>query len=200
MPFTDQSCRICGNRMKNRLYRVPEMMFGTREAFDYFECARCDCLQISRIPSDMAPHYPRNYYSLQPPPVPSSDTLGTRVARYLRARRTLYFMYRRNRIGQLLHAVKPVEAKSGEYLGWLLECRADLDSRILDVGSGCGTVLLELSRCGFKCLDGIDPYLAEDSPPPPGVRIRKMVLVDMAGRYDDIMFNHSLEHLSLIHI
>lgn len=48
-------CRVCSNIKNNVTYEVPEMMYGTRETFTYFQCARCRCLQIVEIPSDMTP-------------------------------------------------------------------------------------------------------------------------------------------------
>ena len=57
------NCRICGNAEDNRTFEVREMMFGTRETFTYFQCAKCGCLQMVEIPSDMSRYYPPEYYS-----------------------------------------------------------------------------------------------------------------------------------------
>lgn len=43
------------------------MMFGSRDKFDYLECARCDCLQIEEVPADLSQYYPANYYAFQRP-------------------------------------------------------------------------------------------------------------------------------------
>ncbi len=51
------ACRICGNERDNTRVRCREMMFGTREAFDYFPCGSCGCLQIERFPVDMSRYY-----------------------------------------------------------------------------------------------------------------------------------------------
>ena len=61
------ACRICGNASDNRAHVAREMMFGTRERFDYVECARCGCLQIRDVPADLSPYYPADYYSLAAP-------------------------------------------------------------------------------------------------------------------------------------
>ena len=72
------ACRICGNAEGNHAYDVREMMFGTRETFRYFQCGRCHCLQIARIPDDMSRFYPGNYYSFDPsPPEPPGGPCGS---------------------------------------------------------------------------------------------------------------------------
>ena len=57
-------CRICGNESGSREYLAQERMFGTGEVFPYFQCARCECLQIASIPEDISRHYSGGYYSL----------------------------------------------------------------------------------------------------------------------------------------
>lgn len=61
------SCRICGNAHQNQRFAAREMMFGSRDKFDYLECARCDCLQIEEVPADLSQYYPANYYAFQRP-------------------------------------------------------------------------------------------------------------------------------------
>ena len=56
-------CRICGNRTDHKIYRVKEMYFGTRQEFEYFECERCQCLQIVKIPENLGEFYRHEYYS-----------------------------------------------------------------------------------------------------------------------------------------
>jgi len=56
-------CRICNNPRNENIFHVREMMFGYRDPFTYFQCPRCDCLQISEIPLDMHKYYPGEYYS-----------------------------------------------------------------------------------------------------------------------------------------
>ncbi|TCL58133.1 methyltransferase family protein [Kineothrix alysoides] len=58
-------CRVCGKADVNKAYRAKEMMFGTKEEFDYFVCSNCQCMQISSIPEDLGKYYEGNYYSLQ---------------------------------------------------------------------------------------------------------------------------------------
>ena len=47
-------CKICDNSENLQEYKVKEMMFGFREEFHYFECTKCNCLQIAEIPSNIS--------------------------------------------------------------------------------------------------------------------------------------------------
>jgi SAM-dependent methyltransferase len=69
------------------------------------------------------------------------------------------------------------------------------NSAVLDVGSGSGHVLLEMSYAGFSDLTGVDPYIDGDRQLRPGLRILKRSLKDLRGTYDLIMMNHSFEHM-----
>ncbi|MDO8971391.1 MAG: hypothetical protein Q7U74_11930, partial [Saprospiraceae bacterium] len=56
-------CRICNNTQGNPTFTAREMMYGSREKFEYFQCAHCGCLQITAIPPDLSKYYPPGYYS-----------------------------------------------------------------------------------------------------------------------------------------
>ena len=58
-------CKICGAYHKNKTYTAKEMMYGTKEEFDYFICGDCGCMQIVQIPDDLGKYYKDNYYSMQ---------------------------------------------------------------------------------------------------------------------------------------
>lgn len=60
-----QVCRICGKRGKFRTYLAREMMQGKRDAFLYFVCDGCHCLQIASVPDDLGSYYGAGYYSYQ---------------------------------------------------------------------------------------------------------------------------------------
>lgn len=66
-------CKICGKERENDFYSVKEMFYGTREAFSYFECAECHCMQIEEFPQDMAKYYGSQYYSFEQNVVNESD-------------------------------------------------------------------------------------------------------------------------------
>lgn len=60
-----QVCRICGAKGKFKTFLAREMMQGTRDAFPYFECDRCHCLQIASVPKNLGDYYGEGYYSYQ---------------------------------------------------------------------------------------------------------------------------------------
>ncbi len=134
-------CRICGNQDRNRSHKAKEMMFGTREVFEYLECGSCGTLQIVEIP-DLAQHYPRGYFSFDR----SAEVV---LAKRLRRRLAAYFIGRHlingsDSIGRYLAAkrawIKDTYPKS------MLEPALDLtfDSNILDFGCGSGQMLRTL--------------------------------------------------------
>jgi SAM-dependent methyltransferase len=183
-------CKICGNRAGNREYTAREMMFGLRHTFPYFECSECGCLQIATIPADMATYYPSAYYSFEraskPPPSPPT------IKNYLRILRDRFVVSRRGILGKLLFRLYPRE----ELLPFLVPLRLRTSSRILDVGSGSGPLLLQLRGLGFRHLLGVDPFIDRDIHYDSGVTVRKATLFDVSGKWDLIMFHHSFEHIS----
>ncbi|MFA6216196.1 MAG: class I SAM-dependent methyltransferase [Candidatus Omnitrophota bacterium] len=188
-------CKICGNQGENKEYRVREMMFGSREVFVYFECSFCGCLQIKDIPADMSRYYPEDYYSFQEDERLSLNKPDSPTARFLRHKRTEYYLGGKSYIGRLVHRYKPAERQLVEYLSWLKKCNANLSSRILDVGSGRGRLLLELAWYGFRRLRGVDSFI-ESHILEGSVRIEKKEISAVSGSFDIIMLHHALEHMS----
>ena len=181
------ACRICGNAEGNQTFFPKEMMFGWREEFEYFECARCGCLQIARIPDNLAKYYPSDgYYSYKAP----------KQKRYpawllkLRHERTRHFLGGFSIAGAALGAI----SKRPEHFDWL-RGRVSLDSRILDVGCGAGGLLLLLQREGFRSLLGADPFIQADIDYGNGVKILKRGVDQLEGQHDFIMLHHSFEHM-----
>ena len=57
-------CRICGGKSGAERFTAREMMFGTREKFDYVLCNECSTLQIAEIPDELGKYYQGStYYS-----------------------------------------------------------------------------------------------------------------------------------------
>jgi SAM-dependent methyltransferase len=188
-------CKICGNQEKNKEFRVREMMFGTREVFVYFECSACGCLQIKDIPPDMSAYYPEDYYSFQADKFTPLNKPDSPVARFLRHKRTGYYLNGKSYIGRMVSRYKPVERQLAEYLSWLKYCNARLDSWILDVGCGKGRLLLELAWYGFRRLRGVDSFIDKDFTFKGAVRIEKKEISAVSGIFDCIMLHHALEHM-----
>lgn len=190
--YTTQGCRVCGHSNENRRHVVREMMFGSRERFDYVECTACGCVQISTYPDDLARHYPKDYWNFEgrrmDPPV-----TWNMFASWRRRRRTRYWLSRcRDPLGRLLALGEAIP----QHLTWLRRAEVSaLDVRVLDVGCGIGDRLLALQREGLTRLEGVDPFIDQDIEYPGGVRIHRKSVFDVDGAYDLITLHHSLEHM-----
>ncbi len=181
------SCAICGNLEDNRTHTVREMMFGSREEFQYLECGHCGCLQLLDVPEDLSKHYPADYYAY-------SDTQMRKFSRlhqFLRRQRRSYCLQGRNLIGKM------ITRRSGvpEDLMWLQLGGVDVDSAILDIGCGAGKLLHELQGDGFTNLRGVDPYIEKDIIDEKGLTIWKKSLAEVDQQFDFVMINHAFEHM-----
>lgn len=180
-------CRICSNTQGNPVFTAREMMYGTREEFEYFQCARCGCLQIASIPPDLSNYYPPGYYS-HALPAPR----GTRPFQsYRKRKRTQQWLGQDSLIGRLLAHGKGMPA----FVEWARNANLSLDDAILDIGSGSGRLLLTMHGAGFTNLTGADPFNAQDLDYGNGVRILKRSLSEIEGAYDFVMLHHSFEHM-----
>jgi SAM-dependent methyltransferase len=185
-------CRICGNGKRNREYIVREMFFGTREIFEYFECATCGCLQIGRIPGDMHEFYPASYYSFNKIP---EGSRSAKVRNYMRAKRNGYVVFGEGVLGKFLQIIKHADMTLS-----LIAKAGDLRKMsILDVGCGNGMIPYQLKELGIEKVLGIDPFIKEDIRYGNGLEVLKKSLSELsgeaAGAFDLIMFNHSFEHM-----
>ena len=180
-------CKICGNQADNDALEMREIMFGIGETFTYFQCGACSCLQIAEVPSDMARHYPPNYYSF-----PSSGAEDPEWRRRLRVARVRSSLEGHRAFDLLLSAVItfPTEIRL-----WMKLLHATQRARILDVGCGGGNLLRRLAGLGFTSLLGADPFIADTVTHPDGVVVRKTPLAGLSGQFDCIMMHHSFEHM-----
>lgn len=185
-------CRICGNDAGNATFTAREMMFGTREVFEYLDCSKCGTLQlISDV--DLSKYYPSDYYSLDTAaPADAAVNFLRRQAAPLIGK---YLLTGKGIAGRWLTENKP--EISGllhpSLLDPILELR--FDSRILDYGSGGGRMLRNLHYFGFRDLTGADPFLAEDIVTDEGVKLFRASLDEIDRKYDLIMLHHSFEHI-----
>lgn len=185
---TRARCRICEDASPKRFFPVREMMFGTRRSFLYFACPTCGCLQIDRIPRDLAEHYPAGYYSLATP-----EGVGG-VRTLLKRHRDRYHTRGSGLLGRLLHRVRPYPVDGG--LHCLRRLRTRPKARILDVGCGGGHLLTQMSEAGFGNLTGVDAFISASTKLRGGIRIVRGTLHDLRGAYDLIMLHHTLEHVA----
>lgn len=181
-------CKICENQNGNKSYLVREMMFGTREEFEYFECASCGCLQIKNIPEDISKYYPKEYVAYSP----VEKVKDNFVKAYLKLKKTRYCLYNeKTLIGFVL-----AKMIGCGFVEKVKKGKVQLDTKILDVGSGYGRRLISLQRDGFTNITGIDPFIEKDIEYPNGLKIYKKELDDVRDEFDFVMLNHSFEHMS----
>ena len=181
-------CRICGNSDHNTHYTAKEMMLGLRDEHDYFECAECACLQITKVPDNLPEYYPDDdYYSYEQ--VSAKGGLKGSLIR----QRDRFAATGKGLIGKIMQSIQPHDK-----LPSLARANVQLDSKILDVGCGAAHLLYSMQEAGFTNLLGIDPFNAKDIAYDNGLRVEKKSihdLISMGAGWDLIMFNHSFEHV-----
>lgn len=203
MTTSQLTCRICGTVSNHPTFVGREMMFGTQEEFNYFQCQSCDCLQITHIPINLGEYYPSNYTAYTPPPeVPTkgSDWL-IRILQKQRCRTALFNKH--HKLNNILKAfvdhpsalfATPNDVSS---IGRIINTAGikHFDAPILDVGCGIYSYWLSgLGALGFTNLLGVDPLIPSNQTHG-NVRINKSELFDVLGKYDLITLHHSLEHI-----
>ena len=181
------TCRICGSSANSRNLVLYEKMYGTGEAFPYFECGGCGCLQIERVPPDLGKYYPSGYYSYSAP-LPLRGPLR----RWTRRIKYDYVIFDRGWLGKLLYEFRPEPYGQFRFYSRLPVTR---ETRILDVGCGSGRDLHKLREHGFAKVHGVDPYLPETIRYENGLTVLKKDFLETEGEWDVIVFNHVLEHL-----
>lgn len=192
MNMTDGAnrCRICENADGNETYRVREMLLGTREEFEYFECAACGCLQLSVIPEDLSQFYPPGYCCHKD----YRKRVRNGFRRVVDTLRVNASLPEDGVISGFFNSVAPPL----DYLPWIQYTGLNRDSRVLDVGCGGGKLLMRMSMGGFKSLHGIDPFIAEDLQVR-GVRIDRISIPEHIDqkpeRYQLVILNHVFEHV-----
>jgi SAM-dependent methyltransferase len=158
------------------------MHYGTRDVFEYFECASCGCLQLKEIPINLGTYYPEDYYSFRVKKIPGPNPFRT----FLRRQRSKYCLFGKNKIW-------PFRMKKYGSFNWLKKTKVKFDSSILDVGCGSGKLLNRMRRDGFQNLTGVDPFIHEDLIYPNGVCIFKKDIFQIEGQFDLIISNDSFE-------
>ncbi len=185
------ACRICGNAAGNHAYVVREMMFGSRESFEYFQCRSCGCLQIAEVPADLSRHYPAQYFSFRK----QSRMISSPLRGFFDRRRVIFALHGRSPLGALASLL----AKRLDYAQWVARAGLDTDAAVLDVGCGQGKLLLRMKTGGFHRCVGVDAFVPQTVRYRNGVTVYKCELAELSAqcdeRFDLIMFHHSYEHM-----
>ena len=179
-------CKICGNISQNKSFIATERLLGIRDEFIYFECSRCCCVQIQKVPENIAKYYPNEYYSYQEP---SFANKLNPILFFLKKSLAKYYVGKFNLTGWMLSFF------IDHPFPWLKSDLVDLGSKILDVGCGSGRKLLSMQRSGFTNLIGIDPFNNSDIIYDNGLKVLKMEVFEINEKYDFIMLHHSFEHM-----
>lgn len=191
----DARCEVCGEMAGWEAFRLREMMFGTREEFDYGRCLACDSMSIAEIPDALDRYYPPEYYSFEERNPVEQDAPWRRWAIGVLVEQSL-FGRRRRIAGRLARRLATRPREFAVERGLITAASlSSLDDPILDVGSGSRPVrLATLRKLGFRGLLGIEPFMDSDTTYQ-GVKVRKCFLPDVDGAFQLIMFHHSLEHV-----
>ncbi len=181
-------CRICGLNENHPVYRVREMMYGLNEDFLYFQCVRCQCLQIIEFPDDISKYYPKGYLSFATDP---SCFYRKPIERWVRRARDSYGALGKGFLGQWIEKLYPAP----QNLKALARIPLTKQSKILDVGCGSGTLLYLLYEAGFSNVLGVDPHIDRDIEYENGLVISRQEIQKVKGVWDLVMFHHSFEHM-----
>lgn len=203
MTFSRHSCRICNAVGDHLAFIGREMMFGTREEFEYFQCNECNCLQISEIPKNLSTYYPSNY-TAHTVPEATTKVKNWLVSILQKQRCRTALFNKHHKLNRLLKQVidlpialhgHPNDVSS---IGHIIVTAGIncFDEPILDVGCGIySRWLASLEELGFTNLLGIDP-LIPCTQNHGGIRIISSALCDVLGNFSLITLHHSLEHIS----
>jgi SAM-dependent methyltransferase len=188
------TCPICATTGAHRRVRLREMMFGTREAFDYLLCDGCGTIRIAEVPLDLGRHYPSRYHyeRLDQDMLPGPDLQRRFVGIGVRPDFTGSGWWAARVARRLVPPPAGYRRWRASFVRWGVR---SFDGGVLDVG--CGAIpnrLVALRALGFSRLLGIDPFIEHDTSVE-GVPVRKMGIERLHTRFDLIWFHHSLERV-----
>lgn len=192
-PLTDV-CRVCGNPGPFTRYQLREMLFGTRETFEYLRCPTCGVMQIAKLPADLGKYYPNDYFGTSA--AASSTPSIARLKSFARRARGRVALFGWVPLARLVAACFGGPRQDDEWVTLVRRARTrSYDAPILDVGCGrTPSNLASLQAAGFRNLRGIDPFL-EHNEVWQGIPLERSSIHDCEGQYQLVMMHHSFEHM-----
>jgi SAM-dependent methyltransferase len=193
-PPETATCPICSTTGIHWRVALREMMFGTREQFDYLLCDACGTIRIAEVPADLGRHYPARYHyeRLAEDMLPGPDVQRWLVGVGVRPDFTGSGRWAARIARRIVPSPAGYRRWRASFVRWGVR---SFDGGVLDVG--CGPIpnrLVALRALGFSRLLGIDPFIERDAIVE-GVPVRKIGIERVHSRFDLIWFHHSLEHV-----
>lgn len=183
------NCRICENTENNSSFLIGEMRLGMGDVFTYVKCGKCGCLQIENYPENISAYYPSDYYSINRQLKISKKGL-------------VKSMMRKQVASSCTEASSSIAGKillslfGGGSVEKIKMSKAKFGDKILEIGSGTGSLLVGLNKYGFKNLWGIDPFIEKDILYNEEVKVYKSSIEDFGEKdFDLIYLNHAFEHI-----
>ncbi len=170
---------------------LTENLHKTKEAFSYFQCAGCECIQISEIPGDIGKYYPTDYYAFN---ADQGDKYIKNEIDFFRKTQADYLIHGKNKI---LGALFTISYPQQKLFTWLRNLKLNMDDKVLDIGCGTGTNLKQMYQLGYRHLTGADPFIEKNYFFSDTFRIHKIDPLDLdeSDKFECIMMHHSFEHM-----
>ncbi|MEM7610305.1 MAG: class I SAM-dependent methyltransferase [Pseudomonadota bacterium] len=176
-------CRICQSDLDTEAIIGREIWSFSDKRFEYYECLSCGCIQIRDYPDDIGDYYSDEYYSF------NVERKMSALKGWLINKRDIYALSRKGILGGLLCRIWPTNLfKSIPYPA------VNRSSKILDVGCGDGSFLLNLHHLGFTNLTGIDPFLTKEYAIGDQLSIERKDIYQIEERFDCVVLKGTLEH------
>ena len=171
------------------------MLLGTWDAFEYFECGACGCIQINSRPLKLGRYYPPTHFAYRTHHRLASSRwqVMSEASRYLQATGS----------PQLLGWIGNRLTKAPSYIEWVRRAGMDRDARILDVGCSTGKLVVRMKHAGFRECVGLNPYIPQTIRYANRAVVYKQELVEHTrirhGGFELVMAHHVLEHMPSQH-
>ena len=182
------TCKICKHQNKNAVFfTAKEMMYGTRDEFDYFQCENCECLQISEFPVNISSYYPTNYYSFSA----YSGEKFNGLTGFFNLLKYESSIFKQTPFQKSINYIFP--ASKFDFFSSL---KINKENSILEVGCGNGNRLLyPLAELHFKSILGCDPFISKSIDYPNTLKILKTDIFTIDQKFDLIIYDHAFEHI-----